>query len=241
MIYVGSARHDEFGKYSGGKLGDNLQVDNINDLSGEVSMQKMYTHSKGWYILRAKDSKIADKLAKAMIEYCNDKNVGYDQGNRLAIMSYRGISPTECDCSSLVRRCVIDATGKDPGNFITSDEVTKLLATKLFEKLDYVSNEKTPVYDGDILVTRTKGHTVIVVSGSPRKVTINIPSSNDKYPKYTGASNSIVDALKSLGEKDTSLDFRRKLAVKNGIPTANTYNMNILLLSKLKAGLLMRV
>ena len=36
------------------------------------------------------------------------------------------------------------------------------------------------------------------------------------YPKYTGKSNSIVDALKSL-KIDSSLSYRKKIAEKNGI------------------------
>ena len=45
-ILVGSARHDENGKYVNGVIGDNLQK-GIDDTAGEVSMQNMYVHSKG--------------------------------------------------------------------------------------------------------------------------------------------------------------------------------------------------
>ncbi len=34
--------------------------------------------------------------------------------------------------------------------------------------VSYISQAKTPVYNDDVLVTKTKGHTVIVVSGNPR-------------------------------------------------------------------------
>lgn len=37
------------------------------------------------------------------------------------------------------------------------------------------------------------------------------------YPKYTGKSSSIVDALGAVGEKDTSLTHRKKIATNNGI------------------------
>lgn len=37
------------------------------------------------------------------------------------------------------------------------------------------------------------------------------------YPKYTGKSNSIVDALKSLGVKNPSFDMRAEIANNNGI------------------------
>ena len=169
-IIIGSARHDENGKYSGGSLGDTLQI-STPDFKGEVSMQNMYTHSKGWYIYRFKNINYANANAKAMEKYCNDPNVGYDQGNRAAIMNYNGIGKTECDCSSLARRCIKDACGKDIGNFTTATAPNIFDKSGLFEtKINYINQEKTPIYNGDILVTKTKGHVVIVVSGNPRSI-----------------------------------------------------------------------
>ena len=131
----------------------------------------MYTHSKGWYIIRPKSVEHAEKIAERMLSACNNPNIGYDQNQRLGVIT-AGIdtnTPTECDCSSLVRQCVKEATRKDPGNFTTANEANALVNTGLFDKvISYVSQAKTPVYNGDVLVTKTKGHTVIVVSGSPR-------------------------------------------------------------------------
>lgn len=172
-IMVGSARHDEDGKYVNGSAGDSLQKSSTTDLAGEVSMQKMYNHSKGWYILRPKRVDHANAIAEKMKVACNNANIGYDQNNRLGVITY-GVDTkvkTECDCSSLVRECVKEATGKDVGNFTTANEASTLEKSGLFEKkVAYVSQAKTPVYDGDVLVTKTKGHTVIVVSGNPRSV-----------------------------------------------------------------------
>ena len=54
-VIIGSARHDEHGNcYSGGKAGDQT--------GQEVSTQKFYNHSKGWYVLRAKDDRIQDGM-----------------------------------------------------------------------------------------------------------------------------------------------------------------------------------
>ena len=48
-VIIGSARHDEHGNcYSGGKAGDQT--------GQEVSTQKFYNHSKGWYVLRDEQS-----------------------------------------------------------------------------------------------------------------------------------------------------------------------------------------
>ena len=173
-IMIGSARIDERGKLSGGAAGDQKQVSSSNDTKGEVSMQPFYVHSKGWYILRPKSAAVAAKMAERMIAACNNKNIGYDQGNRLGVIKY-GIDTkirTSCDCGTLVRQDVKEASGKDPGNFTTANAAAVLGATGLFmPKISYVSQAKTPVYNGDILVTKTKGHIVVVVSGNPRSQT----------------------------------------------------------------------
>lgn len=169
-IMVSSARSDERGRYSGGKPGDQKQKSKTNDTRGEVSMQPMYTHRKGWYILRPKKVSHADAIADGGTRAANNPNIGYSQSDRLGVVKH-GISTkvkTNADCSSLVRQAVREATGKDPGNFTTANEARVLAATGLFTKIAYVNQSKTPVYNGDILVTKTKGHTVIVVSGNPR-------------------------------------------------------------------------
>ncbi len=160
-VLIGSARQDENGRYAGGAAGDQT--------GKEVSTQEFYKHSKGWYALRAKSAEVAAKLASAMQAACDNQNIGYDQGQRLDIIiqlrkygSLGGITvKTEADCSSLVRACCIEA-GFDPGNFTTSDEVAALAGTGYFEPKASVASA-AQLREGDILVTKTKGHTVIVV------------------------------------------------------------------------------
>lgn len=181
---VSSARSDERGKYSGGKAGDQKQKSKTNDTRGEVSMQAMYTHRKGWYILRPKKVSHADAIAELGIKAANNPNIGYSQSDRLGVVKH-GINTkvkTNADCSSLVRQAVREATGKDPGNFTTANEARVLAATGLFTKIAYVNQSKTPVYNGDILVTKTKGHTVIVVSGNPRP---RVATAGNTYPVPT--------------------------------------------------------
>ena len=200
-IIIGSARIDERGKTSGGAAGDQKQVSSVNDTKGEVSMQPFYVHKKGWYILRPKSADLAAKMAERMITACNNKNVGYDQGNRLGIIKY-GIdtkTKTECDCSSLSRQVVKEASGKDPGNFTTTNAVTVLAATGLFmPKISYVSQAKTPIYNGDILVTKTKYHIVVVVSGNPRSQSGESESSakGEEYNMQTIRKGSKGKAVK---------------------------------------------
>lgn len=170
-IILGSARVDERGKYSGGKAGDQT--------GKEVSTQSFYMHKKGWYVLRPKSIKVANGIANSMSRACSNSNIGYDQGNRLAIISVgtKTKKPTECDCSSLVRQCIKEGSGYDLGNFTTANEADVLERSGLFEKKKSVS-VFTKLYNGDVLVTKTKGHTVVVVSGRERK------SSSAK--KYSG-------------------------------------------------------
>ncbi len=207
-IMVGSARIDERGNASGGAAGDQKQTSAKNDLTGEVSMQKMYSHSKGWYILRPKSAAHAVKMADLMKAACNNANIGYDQGNRLGVVQHGIMTAvkTECDCSSLVREVVKEATGKDPGNFTTANEAASLEATGLFEsKRSYVSQSATPVYDGDVLVAKTKGHTVIVVSGNARKAASGsssapVPSvSTAKIESAKGFDKTLAGTYKTIG------------------------------------------
>jgi hypothetical protein len=240
-IIIGSARSDENGKYTGGKDGDQKQKTKTgDDYSGEVSMQKMYNHAKGWLIVRPKEVTLANKIAEKDRTACNNPNIGYDQNDRGQIIQ-KGIDtkdPTDADCSTLVREVVKEASGKDPGNFTTLDEVEKLEATGLFEDpVEYVSQEETPVYNGDILVTKTKGHTAVVISGNPRveakkAVAKSLPT---YFKKYTGSSVSLVDALEAVGCSDTSLSYRKKIATANSIKNysgSSAQNSNMLKLLK---------
>lgn len=236
-IIIGSARLGENGSVTGGKAGDQKQK-TAEDYSGEVSMQNFYLHKKGWYILRWKDAVYAEECAKAMYRACNNKNIGYDQNQRTGILKYgtRTTTKTECDCSALVRQCVKEASAVDPGNFTTDSEVAVLKKTGLFaEKIKYKSG--TPLYNGDILVTCTKGHTAVVVSALPRIQTL---INTSYFPQYFGKSASIVDALASLGV-NASKDNRRKIAAANGMAAySGTAKENTTLLNLLKQGKLIK-
>jgi len=168
-VVIGSARQDENGKYVNGKRGDQKQTASP-DYKGEVSRQNFYVHSKGWYVLRPKNPVDAMKIAQAMARACDNKHIGYSQSDRLSIVNYGTATTTDCnaDCSSLVRTCVKEGTNKDAGNFTTANEVAKLMATGLFEKYEYKNG--FTLLDGDVLVTKTKGHTVIVIQGDKKSV-----------------------------------------------------------------------
>ncbi len=235
MTYkIGSARSDERGRYQGGQKGDQKQI-GTPDTKGELSIQDFYVHSKGWNVIRHPDAKIRAKIGERMEAACSNKNIGYSQSDRYGIIK-NGINtktPCNADCSSTVRQCVKEATGKDPGDFNTASEAT-VLKKAGFEIIEYKAGMK--LYKGDILVTKTKGHTVIVTKGEPEK-----KKDPKKYPKYTGSSLSIVNALQAVGETDTGMKHRKKIAVANNIEGyTGTTAQNNKLLQLIKAGKLIK-
>lgn len=144
----------------------------------EVSTEKYYVHSKGWYVLRAKDPEKRERIAVAMERACANNDIGYDQSTRLTLFNNvkaAGFDPAKTtkkvntDCSALVRVCVHYA-GIEVDNFITSNEVSKLMATGAFEKFtdDEHCKSSDHLLRGDILDTRTKGHTVVVLSNGAK-------------------------------------------------------------------------
>lgn len=174
MTIIGSARIDEHGKATGGKPGDQKQKASP-DYKGEVSMQNFYDVGKWGYVVRAILPTVANSIALSMTIACNNPNIGYNQARRLDIIKVgtRTTTPTSCDCSSLVRQCVREA-GIEVGNFTTANEVSVLMATGQFEKIPY--KKGMALFLGDILVTRVKGHTVVVTSGATRAESVPIAS-----------------------------------------------------------------
>ena len=236
-IIIGSARHDENGKYVNGKKGDQLQK-STNDMIGECSKQNFYIHSKGWFILRPLDYRVADRLAIAMNDLCDNKNIGYSQGcQRKTVDDIHTKTPINIDCSKGVRDCIYYATNVDVGNFTTANEVAVLEKSGLFNKhFAFKSLAQTPLQNGDVLVTKTKGHTVIVVSGGQQVKPVTY------YPKYTGTSTSLVTALATVGEKNTSYSHRKEIAKANGVTAyAGLASQNTSMLKLLKTGKLIRV
>lgn len=172
-VMIGSARIDENGDISGGRAGDQLQG-GTPDYYGEVSMENWYRHNKGWVVLRAKDRDKRKRIAQDMRWACDNPHIGYNQDYNYTL--YQVSKPvgfdckmvfTDCttDCARLVRVCVL-YSGINCGDFYTGNEAETLMATGQFEKLTDPKYTESSDYlvEGDILVTRTKGHTVVVLS-----------------------------------------------------------------------------
>ena len=186
MIKIGSARIDENGNISGGRAGDQTKR--------EVATEPYYSHRLGWYMLRAKDIEVAKKIGQAMCEGCSNDNIGYSQSDRYGVITnlkvYGRIAKiavkTNADCSSLVRACCIQA-GINVGDFNTASEVAVLERTGAFNKAVAVT-PSTKLQVGDILVTRTKGHTVIVTE-------VDKKSENKPKPQTGGKAKKSVEAV----------------------------------------------
>lgn len=166
-VTIGHARQNEFGGATGGKAGDQ---------NSEVAITNWYLHNKGWVVIRPKDANIAEKIAKCMEMACKNNHIGYCQTHRntlkTAAAKYKyDVSKVkvnvETDCSALVRVCCLYA-GVNVGDFYTGNEASVLKSTKKFSVITSSKYCKSSNYlrRGDILCTKTKGHTVVVlVSG----------------------------------------------------------------------------
>lgn len=165
-VYIYGASIDENGKARGGKAG--------NQTGRELRKQAWYKHKKGWRVFRAKNPEVAAKIAQDAKWAVANMNIGYDQGQRNTL--YTAAKPhgfnckavavkCECDCSALVRVCCAYAgiTGL-PADFRTTNEPALLLKTGAFEEMTGAAYTDRADYlkAGDILCTRTQGHTVIV-------------------------------------------------------------------------------
>ena len=170
-VRVGSARSNEFGGINGGQPGD--QKGGL-----EVSTQAWYLHTKGWIVIRAKDTVVREKIAKNMEAACANEHVGYCQDHRTSATKAaepygydlsKVTKDVEVDCSELIRICCLYA-GVYVGTFNTANEATALNATGQFLVLTDEKYCKSSDYllRGDILVTRTKGHTVVVLDNGAK-------------------------------------------------------------------------
>ncbi len=169
-VKVGSARIDERGRISGGKAGDQT--------GNEVSTQSWYPHSKGWRTFRARDPAKAEKIAECMEWACASPLVGYDQNqNTTLFTALKAIGfklkelakKVETDCARLVRVCATYA-GATVKDFSTATEAAALLASGEFVELkgDKYNKRSDYLCRGDIQVTKTKGHTIVILSNGSK-------------------------------------------------------------------------
>jgi hypothetical protein len=176
-IKVGSARIDENGKAHGGQAG--------SQTAKEVSAQDWYEHKLGWRVLRHRDPDAGKRAAMQMQIACESEYVGYDQHERDTLLAQAAKvgwdiskvkTPCETDCSALIRVCEAYAFGRDivaeqtSARFYTGNMAKVLLATGLFYELtgSKYTEDWRRLGAGDILITKTSGHVVMVLENGDK-------------------------------------------------------------------------
>lgn len=181
-VLIAHASCDENGKACGGLAGDQT--------GREVCVRTWY--AAGWNkLIRAKDSNVAERMAKFAEQIAANSKIGYDQWNRNSLRSvakaagWDGSKITtacETDCSAFMTVCAeaaginMDSTYTSLGNGVMNAPVTqnmcsKFKATGAFDVLTLSKYFSTDVHllRGDILV-RESGHTAMAVTnGSAAK------------------------------------------------------------------------
>lgn len=185
MVRIGQASIDENGKAKGGKAG--------NQTGKELNIKNWY--NGGWHtVLRAKDPKVAERMAINCEIGCNNKNIGYDQNQRNTLRTeavktrfdLSKVEPCETDCSAYMSVCA-EASGVamygqyTSGNApTTANMVQKFYNTGMFDVLTNKTylNRDDHLKRGDILVK--KGHTVMVLDNGINQYDKPVISKGDK-------------------------------------------------------------
>ena len=195
-VKIGSARIDEDGHAHGGKAGDQT--------GNEVSTQNWYLHKKGWRVFRPKSQIIAEKMAKGMQDACNNRHVGYDQWNRHTLYTAAKAvawqidkvkTKCETDCSALIRVLLASVGIFVPEDFRTGNMPSYLKACGQFDELTAAKYTTQSVYlrRGDILVTKTNGHTVMVLTnGSKAEPVVEGLRRGDKGADVTAMQRALL-------------------------------------------------
>ncbi len=169
-VLIGHASGSENGTIRG-KAGDQT--------GREVYTRGWYKHSKGWVTLEFIDPMMAGYAAEAMEMACANPDIGYNQyenGTLWENVKTSGWNPSmttkkvNTDCARLIRVCVQYAAAKCGMDIIIPDFYTAtlvgvLMKTGLFKKhtdAKYNTQDKY-LRRGMIQVTRTKGHTLMVL------------------------------------------------------------------------------
>lgn len=190
IVYQGGASIDENGHAYGGAAG--------NQTGSELRIRAWYKHAKGWVVIRAKRPAVAKALAYAMRRAVANRRIGYDQWSRNSLWSRAaavgydpGLVSTACetDCSALVRVCCAFAGIIIADAFRTTTEPKALKDTGEFDVLIDAKYTDHPdrLREGDILCTKSQGHTVIVMNDGDLAYELepDNPVTSNPYPEPT--------------------------------------------------------
>lgn len=223
-VLIGSARSDENGNAHSGKAGDQKS-------GKEVSTQSWYKHSKGWRTFRCKDPEKAKKMAEAMRMLCDTNNVGYDQWQRNTLYDalkkvgwdlLKLDKAVETDCSALIRVCAACAGIMLP-DFNTSSEANTLLASGQFVELTGSKYTEQDDYleSGDVLVTKTKGHTVMALTNGSKAKAVSaatgpvVKKGSWNIRSGPGTGYGVLEVAHG-GDRLSTVDTDGWIAIKHG-------------------------
>lgn len=211
MVEIGSARINEYGTLEGGKAGDQN--------GKECMVEPWYKHNKGWYVIRVKNDSKRKLIARDMRFICDNDLIGYSYWDNCyglfnASKPYgfdasKVKTPCDTNCAKAVLTCARYA-GVNVADFSTGDELEKFVATgevEVFKDSEHCDKPDL-LLEGDILVTRTKGHTVVVLNDDKAMDKIKWSCSTEycgnyrvqgnanlrKYPSLEGEVLSVVDS-----------------------------------------------
>lgn len=236
-VYLGEACGDENGKSSGGLPG--------NQNGRELRITKWYLSKKGWNVLRPESSKTAVLISDNARAACSNPNIGYDQSDRNTLYTVASkvgfdcskvTTPCECDCSALVRVCVAYA-GIRVRNFSTASEVERLMDTGKFELIEDGPCTTNPDYlrAGDILVTKVKGHTAVVLNDGSKafkdeyvaQIGSGPANGSASAPLYSGTEGKFIfTRVLKYGVKGDDVKKLKELLAESGYTGLNLNNPN---------------
>ena len=195
-VMIGSSSKDERGQYQGGQAGDQTNK--------EVYILNWYYQN--WnVVLRPTTDELAERIACAMEDACDNNNIGYDQLERNSLYTQakqvglnmsKITSPCECDCSSLVSICCICAGLPEAyfyvgGNMCTTRNLKNAcLNTNMFSVLtdNKYLTQKDYLKRGDILLNESQ-HVVIVLADGANVEKLSPSNQQQNGNPYTPAPN----------------------------------------------------
>lgn len=220
MVLIGGARINENGTLEGGKYGDQ---------SGkECMIEPWYLHEKGWYVIRPKDKTVGILIAKNMRAICENNNIGYsywehcyglyNESKQYGYDASKVKTPCDTNCAKAVWVCALYAK-TNVADFNTGNEIEKFLASKQYDVLKDDKYCKGTEYlrTGDILVTRTKGHTVVVLNDGKTMDKHKWKSSTSECGYYILTGNAHVRKYPSLNAESLGVLDKNGEVFSDGI------------------------
>lgn len=239
-VLIGHASINEKGTITGGAAGDQT--------GKEVCAREWYKHKQGrWLVYRPDDPEMAERMAVAMERAVDNNGIGYCQNRRDSLFTNvkpygwdpaKTTNKVHCDCSSLIRVCAAFAWGKDVlGNIRTATMPRVLAATGLFTQMCGDEYEKgcDLLKRGDVLVTPSSGHTVLVLSDGAKvapAATTTTKNTKATEPAHSGPSNA------KAGKYEITTN---NLGIRNGAGTKkNKHGKDKHVLIRVPAGTVVR-